>query len=294
MEIRMKSPMEVKRRPWVNYNEKLQKDVSISMIGVKFQQNTSLLRSLCTSPLHIRLIASKYKRISPPKYLQILGGVLSHEVEEVCLLSVLIRIVSNIMRRGEGMRFENFMLLDQSLFFGIVDIHLMYMYNFRADLKKLMWLLMKDLEQELGAYVLNKQLGSNEKKLKSLMADQEALCVSHDKNEFKEPQEKLKQEIMKKYEKWACSHGVFRGCLWGVFRVWGSDLGNSFLTPKEVFTLMSHSILYNLSLLSLRRLARTKREIGSGVVGSPLARALLLPFALTYLPYWHLDFHDAL
>ncbi|GJU46802.1 zinc finger, CCHC-type containing protein [Tanacetum coccineum] len=37
---------------------------------------------------------------------EILGEVSSHEVEEVCLLSVSIRIVLDIMRRGERMRFE--------------------------------------------------------------------------------------------------------------------------------------------------------------------------------------------
>ncbi|GJU62371.1 putative reverse transcriptase domain-containing protein [Tanacetum coccineum] len=68
------------------------------------------------------------------------------------------RTVSDIMRRGEHMRFEYeqikilwqyLMLLDRSLFFGIANIHLMRMHNFRADLKKLMRLLMKDLELEL-------------------------------------------------------------------------------------------------------------------------------------------------
>ena len=32
---------------------------------------------------------------------------------------------------------------------GVVKVHLMHMHNFQADLKKLMWLLMKDLELEL-------------------------------------------------------------------------------------------------------------------------------------------------
>nr|GEV21300.1 hypothetical protein [Tanacetum cinerariifolium] len=50
--------MEAKRTPLVDYIEKPKKDVTVSMIGVKFPQNTSLFRSLCISPLHITLIAS--------------------------------------------------------------------------------------------------------------------------------------------------------------------------------------------------------------------------------------------
>nr|GEV39384.1 putative reverse transcriptase domain, ribonuclease H-like domain, aspartic peptidase domain protein [Tanacetum cinerariifolium] len=42
--------------------------------GVKFQQNTSLFRSLFTSPLNIMLIASKYKQISSSKSDECEGG----------------------------------------------------------------------------------------------------------------------------------------------------------------------------------------------------------------------------
>nr|GFB26669.1 probable E3 ubiquitin-protein ligase RHG1A isoform X1 [Tanacetum cinerariifolium] len=34
-----------------------------------------------------------------------------------------IRSVLDLMRRGERVRFEDLMLLDQSVFFGIADIH---------------------------------------------------------------------------------------------------------------------------------------------------------------------------
>ncbi|GJU20972.1 hypothetical protein Tco_1154314, partial [Tanacetum coccineum] len=36
----------------------------------------------------VKVFHRKYKRINPPKYLQILGAVSNHEVEEVRLLSV--------------------------------------------------------------------------------------------------------------------------------------------------------------------------------------------------------------
>ncbi|GKF33783.1 hypothetical protein Tco_0106983 [Tanacetum coccineum] len=59
--------MEVKKDYWQIILRSCKKDVTASMIGVKFQQNTSLFRSLCTSPLNITLITSKYKQISSSK-----------------------------------------------------------------------------------------------------------------------------------------------------------------------------------------------------------------------------------
>ncbi|XP_076922454.1 uncharacterized protein LOC143584252 [Bidens hawaiensis] len=116
-----------------------------------------------------------------------------------------IRDVLDTIRRGEGLRFEDFMMLDQSVFYGMVDIHDRHR-DMRLDIDNMSYEELLALEERIG----NVNTGLTEEnvdkhlKLKTSVgvADAEPCCICQE--EYKDGDDLGGLE---------CGHEFHRGCI---------------------------------------------------------------------------------
>ncbi|XP_022884819.1 probable E3 ubiquitin-protein ligase RHG1A isoform X1 [Olea europaea var. sylvestris] len=126
------------------------------------------------------------------------------------LVSEQIRSVLNLMRRGEGLRFEDFLILDQSIFFGMADIHDRHR-DMRLDVDNMSYEELLALEERIG----NVCTGLNEETILRHMKQRKYVDVRKEGEVESEPccicQEEYKEEAdMGTLD---CGHNFHRECV---------------------------------------------------------------------------------
>lgn len=89
------------------------------------------------------------------------------------LVSEQIRNVLDIMRRGEGLRFEDVMILDQSVFFGMADIHDRHR-DMRLDVDNMSYEELLALEERIG----NVNTGLSEETISNRLKVRKYICIT--------------------------------------------------------------------------------------------------------------------
>ncbi|KAL2520928.1 RING/U-box superfamily protein [Forsythia ovata] len=121
-----------------------------------------------------------------------------------------IRSVLNLMRRGEGLRFEDFMILDQSIFFGMADIHDRHR-DMRLDVDNMSYEELLALEERIG----NVCTGLNEESILRRLKQRKYVDVRTQGQVESEPccicQEEYKDED--DLGKLECGHDFHKECI---------------------------------------------------------------------------------
>ncbi|KAL6504340.1 hypothetical protein OROGR_026263 [Orobanche gracilis] len=122
-----------------------------------------------------------------------------------------IRHVLDLMRRGEGLRFEELMILDHSVFFGMSDIHDPYHDRMRLDIDNMSYEELLALEERIGTVCTGLNEGTIMSRLKQHkyinlvaqnQAEPEPCCICRE--EYNDGEDLGTLE---------CGHGFHRDCI---------------------------------------------------------------------------------
>ncbi|KAL0432544.1 UNVERIFIED_CONTAM: putative E3 ubiquitin-protein ligase RHG1A, partial [Sesamum latifolium] len=126
------------------------------------------------------------------------------------IMSEQIRHVLDLMRRGEGLRFEDVMILDHSIFFGMADIHDRHR-DMRMDVDNMSYEELLALEERIG----NVCTGLNEETIMSRLKQQKFVGKKADDQSETEPCSICREEYNDGEDigTLECGHDFHRDCI---------------------------------------------------------------------------------
>ncbi|KAL0323027.1 UNVERIFIED_CONTAM: putative E3 ubiquitin-protein ligase RHG1A [Sesamum angustifolium] len=139
-----------------------------------------------------------------------LGSLAAASEGRSSIMSEQIRHVLDLMRRGEGLRFEDVMILDHSIFFGMADIHDRHR-DMRMDVDNMSYEELLALEERIG----NVCTGLNEETIMSRLKQQKFIGKKADDQSETEPCSICREEYKDGEDigTLECGHDFHRDCI---------------------------------------------------------------------------------